>query len=126
MLSVLPDPVKEPALAGLRHPVERRHLVSREAPAERACVLLRLGAGLGARDRNRAFADQPIQRDLRRRLAAVSCAAARELGEDRLDLGHRVGGEVALARWRIGSAVLAGETDPGRWASTRAPSRPFP
>ena len=77
-------------------------------PAEGAGVLAGLLAVLGARDRDRALVDQPAQGDLAGRAAVrrCRCGAGRD---DAVDLLHRVGGEVPLARGRVRGRVLAGE-----------------
>src|SRR5262245_16997170 len=68
---MLPDAVHPFAPTTLAHVVERLHFVGCQAPAERAGVLFGLRLVLGARDRDRSFANDPVQCHLRRRLAAV-------------------------------------------------------
>jgi len=109
-LAVLPDAVEDPALARFGKTIECRDLIGRQLPSEGAGVLLGLRCVLCAGDRNCPFANQPIQRDLRRRLAAVLLSAPSKLGNDRLDFRHWIGREITLTRRRIRSGVLARQT----------------
>src|SRR5260221_14139079 len=81
--TVLPDAVKQAALAEFGDAIECRDLVGRESPAERAGILLRLRRVLRAGDRHRAFTDEPVERHLCRCLVAMPGAEAAQLGDDR-------------------------------------------
>src|SRR5688500_1604311 len=89
--AVLPEPALEAALAFEGDLVEGGHVVGAHGPAEGAGVVLGLAAVLGAGDGHGALGDDPVEGDLAGGLAAVGVADAAQLGDDGVDLLHRVG-----------------------------------
>merc|ERR1719359_1795901 len=97
--------------------VEQRDVLGRQPPAERSGVLTHLHGARRAGDRDRALADDPVERDLRGRLAVARRHLVQH-EQQRLDaaVGHAPGGGRELEPARLAAFEVAKQLAPARVA----------